>query len=252
MIKIITGPMFSGKSKEILKEIKKYEEEGKKVIALKPATDTRDKEIKSRDGQKRECELVISEVDTDIIRLKQVCLEYDVIAIDEVQFFSTNFIKILIKSLNINDKIVLVSGLDMDRFGEPFGSVPYVLSVADEIVKKKARCTDCHKAEVANTEYMESLGGDLILIGDTEYIALCKECRESRLKKIIEENDLHELYNRGFLKEIIIDNQLAEIVSFGKTHIVAGSGRKINGSININDVLFFKEGLIFNKNKKYY
>lgn len=251
MIKLITGPMFSGKTRELLETLEALEKSGKSIISLKPATDTRDSVIRSRDGMERKC-VQVMEGSITIMSVIEWCDSYDVIAIDEAQFFSIDFIKTLVNNMNRKGKIVIVSGLDMDRFGEPFGSIPYVLSIADEIIKKKARCTDCNTEGIANTEYMESLGGDLICIGDTEYIALCKECREARLKKIIEEHDLLELHNRGFLKEVIYQGEICEIVLFGESNIFCSKGRRLRCSIKSDEVLFYKEGLIFNKNKKYF
>lgn len=253
MIKLHTGPMFSGKTYKLLKELRELEEEGNSIVLLKPSIDTRGKRevVKSRVGLERPCWIINeSEIDVDILINK--CNKYDVIGIDEVQFFSLDFIKVLTSVLNRKDKKIIISGLDMDRFAEPFGeTIPYIISVAEEVIKYRAICNDCGKDKVATTEYMDTITNELICIGDTEYIALCNDCREKRIKKTIAENSLYSLYESGYLKYVLYDNKLCEITLLGDSNVICSYGPRLKGSIPFDKVIFYKEGLLFKKDKKF-
>lgn len=253
MIRLHTGPMFSGKTYRLLKELRDLEGEGKSIVLLKPSIDSRGKRevVKSRVGLERHC-WVIDEETIDVETLIKKCKKYDVIGIDEAQFFSLDFMKVLISVLNKKNKKIIISGLDMDRFAEPFGqTIPYIISIAEEVIKYKAICNDCGKKKVATTEYMDTLTNELICIGDTEYIALCNSCREKRLKRIIAEHSLKYLYETGFLKYVLHDNLLCEITLLGKSNVVVSYGPRLKGSIPIDKAIFYKEGLLFKKDKKF-
>lgn len=253
MIRIYCGPMFSRKTFHLLKDLNELEESGKKIKLIKPVIDTRISEsiVRSRDGLQREC-FVVDESKDDVYNLLELFNKYDVIGIDEAQFFSTDFIKVLVNNMNKKGKTIILSGLDMDRFSEPFGSVPYIISIAEEVIKLKANCSDCKRKGIAITEYMDSLNNDLICIGDSEYLALCNECRDKRLKDIINENDLMNLYQLGFLDTVMHNNELCKIVLFGDDTIICAIGNRLRCSIKNSEVKFYKEGLIFDIDKNFY
>lgn len=253
MIRIYCGPMFSRKTFHLLRDLNDLENSGNKIKLIKPVIDTRISEsvVRSRDGLQREC-FVVDESKDNIYELLKSFNDYDVIGIDEAQFFSTDFIKMLINNMNKKGKTVILSGLDMDRFSEPFGSVPYIISVAEEVIKLKADCSDCKGKGIAVTEYMDSLNRDLICIGDKEYLALCDNCRVKRLKDIINANDLIILYHLGFLDTVMHNNELCKIVLFGEDSIICAIGNRLRCSIKTKEVKFYKEGLIFDIDKNFY
>jgi thymidine kinase len=150
---------------------------------FKPDIDNRfsEKEIVSRNGSRLESTIVSPKIPHEILEFLKPNIQ--VVAIDEANFFHNDLIEIINK-LQEKEMSVLVSGLDLDFRGEPFGPVPYLLSLADKVVKMHASCDYPHCGMPANrtqrlingkpAHYKDSL----ILVGDQEYEARCLEHHE--------------------------------------------------------------------------
>ncbi|MEE3928132.1 thymidine kinase [Mycoplasmopsis ciconiae] len=182
-LEVITGPMFAGKSEELIKRIKTLSIAKMRILVLKPHFDNRFgiDNIVSRNGEKIKAHNI---KDSDDIY--QVFDDsYDVVAIDEVHFFDEKIIQAIEYMVNKN-KRVIVSGLDMDFLKRPFGIMPQILSIADEVSKLKAVCVVCHSAAGYSFRKFESL--ELNVLGDKEYEARCRHCHDIGMKFIDNKN----------------------------------------------------------------
>ncbi|WP_027121388.1 thymidine kinase [Mycoplasma leonicaptivi] len=170
-LEVITGPMFSGKTEELLKRIKILEIAEINTIVFKPAFDTRfsHTEVVSRTGAKIKAHTI--EKAKDILKIWNN--EYKAVAIDEVNFLDEGIFEV-IDTLVWNGVRVIVSGLDMDFLRRPFGVTPGLLSVADDIIKLKAVCLKC-KSDAAFSFRKEN-NNNLNVLGDNEYEARCRKC----------------------------------------------------------------------------
>lgn len=169
---VIVGCMFSGKSEELLRRLKRAEIADLRVLLVKPAIDTRAiaERICSRDGR---CMDAISvRVAAEIPR---AAAQYDVIGIDEVQFFDVGIIP-AVRALYAQGKRVFISGLDTDHRDEPFGSTHLLMAIAEaEVVKLHAVCMRC-RGDATRT-FRKSTSQAQIEIGDADkYEALCYTC----------------------------------------------------------------------------
>ena len=126
-IEVICGPMFSGKTAELIRRISRVNYSKKKILAFKPKTDNRysKKFIVSHDGEKITCK--IAKNNREILKAINIA---DVFAFDEVQFYNKSIIKVFNK-LSLSGKRVIAAGLDKDYDAKPFGPMPYLLAHAD-------------------------------------------------------------------------------------------------------------------------
>ena len=181
-LEVICGSMFSGKTEELMRRLKRAEFAKLKTVSIKPSIDNRGGKsyIASHDGKKRLAFSIETEAESIMEIIKVADGTLDVIGIDEVQFFSPEIIKIINKFVD-QGKRVIASGLDMDFRGEPFGVIPNLLSMADEILKLKAICTECGNDAHFSQRIINSRPAkysDLtIMVGATEcYQARCRKC----------------------------------------------------------------------------
>jgi thymidine kinase len=139
-IEVICGSMFSGKSEELIRRVRRAEIARQRVVTFKPSVDTRyaAKEVVSHDGNKVSAYIV--ERARDILDL--VSSDIQVVAIDEAQFFDDEIVDICQK-LADEGKRVILAGLDQDFRGEPFGPMPRLLSIAEKVDKLQAICMVC-------------------------------------------------------------------------------------------------------------
>ncbi|HHV80674.1 TPA: thymidine kinase [bacterium] len=184
-IEVICGSMFSGKSEELIRRVKRAEIARQKVQVFKPAIDTRyeDREVVSHDGNKVSAYMV--EKAEDIIA--ELLPDVQVIAIDEGQFFDNSIVEVC-QTLADNGKRVIVAGLDQDFRGEPFGPMPELLAVAEKVDKLQAICIVCG-GPASRTQRL--INGEpayyddpTILIGAEDvYEARCREHHVVRRRK---------------------------------------------------------------------
>jgi thymidine kinase len=183
-IEIICGSMFSGKSEELIRRVKRVQIARKKVEIFKPKIDNRYhvQYIYSHNGSKIEANCV--EHSRDILtKIKQ---DIDVVAIDEAQFFDEDIIAVC-QFLADNGKRVIVAGLDQDFRGEPFGPMPKLLAIAEYVDKLHAICMVCGKPATRTQRLVNGKPADYndptILIGAKEsYEARCRQHHQVRNK----------------------------------------------------------------------
>jgi len=174
-IEVICGSMFSGKTEELIRRLKRAEYANLKVEIFKPTVDTRyDKsDVVSHDDR--------SIQSTPIEKSSQLLLLSDdiqVIGIDEAQFFDMDLPDVCNELASRGIRVV-VAGLDMDFLGKPFGPMPHLLACAEYVTKVHAVCISC--GELANFSHRTSLEEGLVVLGETEnYEPLCRSCYEKK------------------------------------------------------------------------
>ncbi len=170
-IKVICGPMFSGKTKTLIKTIAAYQAEGKKVVVFKPKLDDRYAEEAIVSHDKDENEAINVSKPAEILDLFHSA---DVVAIDEVQFFDPSIVGVC-NIIAGQGKSVVVAGLDMDYRAVPFGSIPELLTMADEVVKLNSVCTFCSGR--ARHSHRVSKDSGVVVLGEKDkYVPLCRSC----------------------------------------------------------------------------
>lgn len=177
-IEVICGSMFSGKSEELIRRVKRAKIAKQKVQVFKPSIDKRYSvtEIASHSGLV--VEAVLADHPQEI--LDKVTPETDVVAIDEVQFFPPEIVDVC-HALADNGKRVIIAGLDQDFKGKPFGPVPNLLAVAEKIDKLQAICVVCGKTASRSQRIIDgepaAYDSPTVLVGATEkYEARCRKC----------------------------------------------------------------------------
>jgi thymidine kinase len=177
-IELIVGPMYSGKSEELIRRIKRAKIAKQQVQVFKPAIDNRysNTEVVSHNGIKAEavCISCSSEI------LKFVKEDTNVVAIDEVQFFDEGIVEVC-KKLADKDKRVICAGLDMDFRGEPFGPMPSLLAIAEFVDKIQAICVVCGNPATRTQRLINGkpakYSDPIVLVGAHEaYEARCRKC----------------------------------------------------------------------------
>lgn len=179
-LEVITGCMFSGKSEELIRRLRRARIAQLSIQVFKPAIDNRFSivEVVSHNGGKIEA-IPVSCSREILEKLKK---DVKVIGIDEGQFFDTEVIKI-IRDLIKQNKIVIVAGLDMDFRGEPFGPMPELMAMADEVLKLHAICVICGDDATMTQRIINGkpahYSDPTILIGAEEkYEARCRQHHE--------------------------------------------------------------------------
>ena len=170
-LEVVCGSMFSGKTEELIRRLKRAQIANLKVAIYKPATDTRfDKEkVVSHDANSIPS-IPIENVN-DILSL---ATDADVVGIDEAQFFEAGILAIC-EALVMQGKRVIVAGLDMDYLGKPFGPMPQLLAIADFITKLHAICVQC--GHLANVSYRTSAEEGTVVLGEkNNYEPRCRIC----------------------------------------------------------------------------
>ena len=172
-IEVICGSMFSGKTEELMRRIRRAQIAKMDTIIFKPKVDDRysPSHIVSHNQMKLNSEIV--ETSDEILTISQ---KAEVIAIDEAQFFDDDIVEIC-KILAKQKKRVIVAGLDTDYRGEPFGPMPYLMCEADYVDKLRAICVKC--GNPATYTQRTSKDSQRVIIGETDiYEARCRNCYE--------------------------------------------------------------------------
>jgi thymidine kinase len=170
-IEVICGSMFSGKTEELIRRLKRAEIARQKVKIFKPKIDKRysDSDIVSHNEQK-----ISSQVVDNANEIIPLALEAHVVGVDEAQFFKSDLVDVCNTMANMG-KRVIVAGLDMDYKAEPFGPIPKLLSIAEYITKTHAICVIC--GNPANYTYRTTDEKGQVLLGASDkYEARCRNC----------------------------------------------------------------------------
>ena len=168
-IEVICGSMFSGKTEELIRRLKRASFANQKVIIFKPISDVRysDKKVVSHDSN--EISSVPVKEPNDILKLID---DVDVVAIDEAQFFDDSIVDVCNNLANKGLRVI-VAGLDMDFKGVPFGPMPNLMAIAEFVTKVHAICTKT--GNLANFSHRISENEDLVLLGErNEYEPLSR------------------------------------------------------------------------------
>jgi len=178
-IEVICGSMFSGKTEELIRRLKRAEFAKQHIQIFKPQLDTRYDALKivSHEGR----EIVSMPVqNSQSIQLLVNIETTDVVGIDEAQFFDEGLIDVATYLAN-NGIRVIIAGLDMDYRGMPFGVMPQLLSIAEYVTKVHAICVKCGNLAYVSHRIKESK--NLILLGETDaYEPLCRQCFNEVIK----------------------------------------------------------------------
>jgi thymidine kinase len=177
-IEVITGSMFSGKTEELIRRLRRAQFAGQKVEIFKPSLDKRYSETRvvSHDDK-----WIISTPVDNASAILLLAGDVDVVGIDEAQFFDDSIIEVCDELANNGVRIV-IAGLDMDFMGKPFGPIPALLAVAEYVTKVHAICMRC--GNLAQYSFRKSEDSQVVLLGEKNlYEPLCRNCYNEALKK---------------------------------------------------------------------
>lgn len=169
-IEVICGPMFSGKTEELIRRVKRAQIAKQRLQIFKPAIDVRydEKKVVSHSSQSLSSEPVEKAVDI-LLNLKDTTR---IVAIDEIQFFDNDIIKVVQKLADRGYRVIC-AGLDLDYRGVPFGPMPMLLALADNVQKIQSICTVCG-APATRSQRLSDVT-DTVLLGETDaYQARCR------------------------------------------------------------------------------
>ena len=171
MFEVICGGMFAGKSELLIQRLNRAGYAKKRIVAFKPAIDNRysEEDIASHSGHKYKS-IAVNKSNEILYWTKNV----DVVGIDEAQFFDSDVVEV-VEFLTRNNVDVYVAGLDLDSAGKPFGSMPYLLALADKVTKVSAVCMKCGADATRSQRLVDTK--DQILVGAKgSYEARCRNC----------------------------------------------------------------------------
>jgi thymidine kinase len=170
-IEVICGPMFSGKTEELIRRLKRAKIAHLKTEIFKPALDVRYNKLQVISHDANTIQSTPVDNSQTILLMAN---EVDVIGIDEAQFFDAELIHIC-EALALKGTRVIVAGLDMDFMGRPFGPMPQLLAVAEYITKLHAICVKC--GNTANMSYRKTEQEVQLLLGEKDvYEPRCRKC----------------------------------------------------------------------------
>ncbi len=177
-IEVVCGSMFSGKTEELIRRLKRAKFAKQRVEIFKPAIDTRysEEDVVSHDHNAIKSTPVDSSA--SILLLSS---EIDVVGIDEAQFLDAGLVDVCNELANRGMRVI-VAGLDMDYKGVPFGPIPALCAVADDVTKVHAICVRCGALAYVSHRTVDS--DKRVLLGETaEYEPLCRECYQKLMEE---------------------------------------------------------------------
>jgi len=176
-IEVICGSMFSGKTEELLRRLKRAQFAKLNIAVFKPKIDKRYDTLKVVSHDENTIQATPVDCAENILQLVN---EAQVVAIDEAQFFDTDLVTVCNELANAGVRVI-IAGLDMDFLGKPFGVMPKILAIAEHITKVHAICVDC--SAIANHSYRKTTDTTLVKIGKKEeYKPLCRSCFSIKMK----------------------------------------------------------------------
>lgn len=177
-IEVICGSMFSGKTEELIRRMKRAKFARQSVEIFKPSVDTRysEEDVVSHEGNS----IPSTPIDSSASILL-LASDTDVVGIDEAQFFDDNIVNVC-NELAYNGTRVIVAGLDLDFKGIPFGPMPALCAIADDVTKVHAICVRC--GSLAYISHRTVDNENRVLLGEqTAYEPLCRSCYQKALKE---------------------------------------------------------------------
>lgn len=185
VLEVITGSMFSGKSEELIRRLRRAKYAKQNIIVFKHHSDNRYDNINVSSHNKNMIEAIPINSSKELINIlkeKEKENKIDVIGIDEIQFFDFEILKV-IENLVESGKRVIVAGLDQDYNGKPFSFMGELLAMADYVDKLHAICSVCGK-EASKTQILkkDKIKNSNILIGSEDiYEARCRKCHKKEI-----------------------------------------------------------------------
>ena len=177
-IEVITGSMFSGKTEELIRRLRRAQFAGLKVEIFKPSLDNRYSETRVVSHDEK------SIISTPVDNASAILLlagDVDVVGVDEAQFFDSSIAEVCNRLADEGVRII-IAGLDMDFMGKPFGPIPSLLAVAEHVTKVHAICMRC--GNLAQNSFRKSDEEQVVLLGEKNiYEPLCRDCFNKALKK---------------------------------------------------------------------
>lgn len=171
-IEVICGSMFSGKTEELIRRLKRAQFAKQKIAIFKPTVDKRysDLDVVSHDLHSIPC----TPIRTPARMLTLVDPDVEVVGIDEAQFFDNTLVDAAQELANKGIRVI-VAGLDTDYLGKPFGPIPGLMAIAEDVQKVHAICVKC--GNLANHSHRLSESKKLVVLGEKDvYEPLCREC----------------------------------------------------------------------------
>ena len=176
-IEVICGSMFSGKTEELIRRMKRAQFANQKVEIYKPCIDVRysDDQVVSHDAHS----IPSTPIDSPA-KMLELSNDVEVVGIDEAQFFDDTLVEVA-QTLANRGVRVIIAGLDTDFLGKPFGPMPALMAVAEDIQKVHAICVKC--GSPANHSHRLSASDELVVLGETDiYEPLCRHCYNAAVK----------------------------------------------------------------------
>ena len=189
-IEVVCGSMFSGKTEELIRRLRRAQFARQEIAIFKPVIDKRDSDVEvvSHDAHK----LTSTPVATPAELLERVGPEIQVVGVDEAQFFDETLVDVC-QTLANRGVRVIVAGLDTDYLGLPFGPMPRLMAVAEDVQKVHAICVRC--GALANHSHRLSKSEDLVLLGEKDvYEPLCRECFNDAREREEQEKNTPRLF----------------------------------------------------------
>jgi thymidine kinase len=177
-IELITGSMFSGKTEELIRRLRRAQFAGLKVEIYKPSLDKRYSETRVVSHDEKSINSTPVDNASSILLLAN---DVNVVGIDEAQFFDESIVDVCNK-LADNGVRIVVAGLDMDFMGKPFGPIPALLAIAEYVTKVHAICMRC--GNLAQYSFRKSSDEQQVLLGEKDiYEPLCRSCYNKAMDK---------------------------------------------------------------------
>jgi thymidine kinase len=176
-IEVICGSMFSGKTEELIRRMKRAQFAKQTVEIFKPCIDVRYSEDKVVSHDSHSIHSTPIESPAQMLELSN---DVEVVGIDEAQFFDDSLIEV-VQTLANRGIRVIIAGLDTDFLGKPFGPMPALMAVAEDIQKVHAICVKC--GSPANHSHRLSASDELVVLGETDiYEPLCRHCYNAAIE----------------------------------------------------------------------
>ena len=185
-IEVVCGSMFSGKTEELIRRMRRAQFAKQRVEIFKPAIDVRYSEEDVVSHDQKHIPSTPIDSSASILLLSG---DIDVVGIDEAQFFDMGLVDVC-NELAYRGIRVIIAGLDMDFRGQPFGPIPALCAIADDVTKVHAICVKC--GNLAYVSHRKVQSEQRVLLGETtEYEPLCRECFQKAIKEENERKNNH-------------------------------------------------------------
>ena len=177
-IEVVCGSMFSGKTEELIRRMKRAKFAKQRVEIFKPAIDVRYSEA---DVVSHDRNVITSTPIDSSAQILLLASDIDVVGIDEAQFFDMGLVDVCNELANRGIRVI-VAGLDMDFRGVPFGPMPALCAIADDVSKVHAICVKCGALAYVSHRLVQN--DKRVLLGETaEYEPLCRDCYQKAIKE---------------------------------------------------------------------